>query len=165
MQVPPIRDDGLQLDEKRNFHRVFWIVERVAWVVFAFILVLALLGLTGSGGYLSRITQTLSTGEVEYPRVTRWQATDELRASFKGGAQTHRLSLGYSFFESFEVEAIQPEPERTVTLPEGVAMEFAAEEGAPVNVTLHMRSLHSGWVNYRLDLDGDGVDASILILP
>ncbi|WP_051469695.1 hypothetical protein [Chelativorans sp. J32] len=165
MQVPPIREDGLQLSEKRKFHRIFWTTERVAWIVFALILGLALLGLTGAGGYWSRITQTLPTGQVEYPRVTRWESTDEFRASFNGGAETHRLSLGYSFFENFEVEAIQPEPERTLTLPEGVVMEFAAGEGAPVNVIIHTRSLHSGLIDYRVALDGAGVEASILILP
>ncbi|WP_011582823.1 MULTISPECIES: hypothetical protein [Chelativorans] len=165
MQVPPVRKDGLQLEEKRNFHRLFWIVERVAWVVFALILILALAGLTGSGGYFSTATQSLSTGQVEHPRIARWEASDELRVSFEGGAEKHRLDISYSFFEYFEVEGIQPEPERMLTLPDGVAMEFAAEEGAPAKVIVYTRSLHAGRVSYRIALDGASTDASTLILP
>ncbi|WEX09578.1 hypothetical protein [Chelativorans sp. AA-79] len=165
MQAPPIRKDGLQLEEKRKFHRFFWAVERGAWAVFALFLLLALAGLTGSGGYFSRITAALPTGKADYPRVARWEASDEMRASFAGGADTHRLILDPVLFEYFEIQGIQPEPERMVTGPDGVAMEFEAEEQAPVEVILYLRALHAGFPEYRITLDGAQVEASTLILP
>jgi len=165
MQAPPIRKDGLQLDEKRKLHRAFWAVERVAWVTFALVLVLALAGLTGSGGPLSKVTVGFPAGEAEYPRVARWEASDELLVRFNSGAETRRLALDHSFFEYFEVEGVQPEPERTLTSHDGVVMEFSAQQSAPVKVIIYLRALHAGLVNYRIGLDDSMADASTMILP
>jgi len=165
MQAPPIRKDGLQLDEKRKFHRAFWVVERIAWVAFALVLVLALTGLTGSGGPLSKVTVSFPAGEADHPRVARWEASDELLVRFNGGAETRRLALDHSFFEYFEVEGVQPEPERTLTGPDGVVMEFSAEQSAPIRVIIYLRALHAGLVNYRIGLDDSTAEASTIILP
>src|SRR5690606_25597894 len=73
LQGPPIRKDGLQIDERRHFQEIFWTVERFAWIIFALILLLALLGLTGSGGYFAKTTQTLDAGTAEYARFSRWE--------------------------------------------------------------------------------------------
>jgi hypothetical protein len=165
MQAPPIRDDGLQVEDKRRLQRFFWSLERIAWAVFALVLLLAILGLTGSGGYFARATATFPAGEADYPQVSRWEASDELIIRFSEGADTRRLTLSPEFFYYFEVGGMQPEPERSFTGGNGVVMEFSAEQGAPVNVAIYVRALHPGKVDYRIGLDGDAAAASTIILP
>ncbi|WP_309084295.1 hypothetical protein [Chelativorans sp.] len=165
MQAPPVRDDGLQLDERRHLQRAFWSVERFAWVVFALVLLLAIAGFTGSGGYFSKAEAAFPAGQIEYPRVARWEASDEVSVSFNGGADRHRLTFDHTFFEYFEAEGIHPEPERMTTGPDGVVMEFAAEEQAPVKVILYLRAMHPGLAQYRVGLDGSAAGASTLVLP
>lgn len=165
LQAPPIRKDGLQIDEKRKFQQTFWTVERVAWAVFVLILFLTVLGLTGSGGFFATASRTIDTGRLEYPRVSRWEASSEFRVAFSGGAETHRLAIEPIFFEYLEVEGIQPQPERSFTSADGVVMEFAAEQGAPVNVILYYRPLRPGYFNYNLRMDDAATSLSMVVLP
>jgi hypothetical protein len=46
----------LDLDEDRLFQERYWSFQRFAWVLFLFVVVGALCGLTGSGGPFSRAT-------------------------------------------------------------------------------------------------------------
>lgn len=56
-EVPPIRPDGLQLDEHRQFQERFWTIERAAWIVFGMIVIAALAGAFGAGGRLPQQRQ------------------------------------------------------------------------------------------------------------
>lgn len=67
MDQPPVRDDGLQLEEHRKFQESFWRVERIAWIGFGCILLLAILGMTGSSGYFARQALAFEGGLVEIP--------------------------------------------------------------------------------------------------
>ncbi|WP_173933551.1 hypothetical protein [Chelativorans sp. Marseille-P2723] len=165
LHEPPLRKDGLQLQEHRSFQNVFWTVERIAWITFALMLVLAILGLTGSGGYFAKANATLPAGSAEYPRVSRWETSDEFRVMFEAGGETRRLTIGNPFFKYFQIEGVQPQPERSRSVQHGVMMEFAADEGAPVDVTFYVRSLRPGIANYRVGLDGADTLLRTVILP
>jgi hypothetical protein len=165
VQAPPIRDDGLQLNEHREFQRTFWFIQRCAWMVFAFILLLVLAGLSGAGGHLSTATVTMATGQIEYPRISRWQSEDEFTVTFGVGNDIHRLTLSPIFFEYFEVDGVQPQPQRTVASRDGTTLEFAAEAAAPAQVTLYLRGLRPGFPRYSVALDGLATDVSTAILP
>lgn len=164
-QEPPLREDGLQLQENRSFQRIFWTVERCAWIAFGLVLVLALSGLTGSGGYFATATAVLPTGTVEYSRVSRWEASDEFRVTFNGGRDTHRLTIEPVFFEYLQLEGIQPQPVRSLGSRDGVVLEFAAEDGAPVEAVIYVRPLYAGYLNYRVALDGAATSLRSVILP
>lgn len=165
LQGPPIRKDGLQIDERRHFQEIFWTVERFAWIIFALILLLALLGLTGSGGYFAKTTQTLDAGTAEYARFSRWEASDEMRFTFNAGAGTHRLTIEPAFYEYLQVEGVQPAPERAFFNEDGLVMEFAAEQGAPLSAVLYYRPLRPGYLSYRVVLDGSAADLATVVLP
>jgi len=162
----PIRDDGLQLEEHRDFQERFWTFERWAWVGFGLILLAALAGLGGGGGVLAHTTITSEAGKVDYPRVARWESADEVTVTFGSPREEHRLTLSPQFSQYFQIEDIQPLPERSLTSPAGEAMVFRSENGPPSKVVLHLRPQRPGLASYEVSLDGgDPVGVTTVVLP
>lgn len=162
----PIRDDGLQLEEHREFQERFWTIERWAWMAFGLILLLGLAGLAGGGGLLAHTNIVTDAGEVDYPRVARWESADEMTITFGLPAGEHRLALSPRFSQFFQIEDIQPMPERSFTSPAGEVMEFQAENGPPSKVVLHLRAQRPGLARYDISLDGGSpVGVTTVVLP
>lgn len=126
------------LEEDIAFQRRFWVVERIAWAGFVVALALALLGLTGSGGVLSQGRSESAFGVLEYPRVSRWQAVDQMRIEFAPsvGAQAE-VALDRSFVGVFEITGIHPEPSTALTTPAGVRYQFEVNGGGAA--VFHLR--------------------------
>lgn len=165
-EAPAIRDDGLQLDEHRDFQERFWVAERVAWVAFAAIILAALIGLTGAGGPLSRAKAASDGSEISYPRITRWEASDSLTVNFAPGGSERSLTLSPAFAESFQLEDVQPQPDRAEARPEGERLIFSLPAGKPATVTLHVRAHKPGPARYQARIDGTSVRTlSTFILP
>ncbi|WP_136685762.1 hypothetical protein [Falsirhodobacter xinxiangensis] len=162
---PPLRKDGLQLDEHRDSQLKFWRIQRVAWVFFALIIVGALLGLTGSGGLLQK--QSVSLGEVtlKLPRVSRWEAADEISITFGGNVETPSITISQPFFERFGVERIQPEPASTTLTPFGQTFTFDAAGNAERAVQIDIRSLHFGFTRFEIAVGSERRSTSLIILP
>lgn len=166
IKTPSIREDGLQLDEHRRFQERFWTIERGAWIGFGLLLLAALLGLTGSGGALSRATAHLQGGSIDHPRVARWQSAAEMVVTFAAGAAERRLTLSRNFSDALQVEAIQPEPQSTAATGDGAVLTFETDPAEPAEVTFHVRPLKPGLRTFEARID-DGASASIglLVLP
>jgi hypothetical protein len=163
---PPVRDDGLQIEEDRGFQERFWTIERWAWAVFGLIILLALAGLAGGGGFLAHTTVHLEAGRIEYPRVSRWEAADEITAFFASDSPEHRLTISPQFSKYFQIEDIQPLPDSTLVSPAGEVMVFRAEGGPPNQVVLHLRAQRPGLARYDLSLDGGApAAATTVVLP
>ncbi|HEX7036287.1 MAG TPA: hypothetical protein VF210_10960 [Pseudomonadales bacterium] len=165
MEEPRVRDDGLQVEEHPGFQRAFWVTQRVAWVVFGVVLLLALAGLTGGGGYLAQGTVVVGGAEVRYPRVARWEAADELRVAFPAGAEVHRLTLGGAFLDHYAVEAAMPRPHRALGTEAGLALEFAGQAGEPLHAVLQLRPLRPGMPRFAVTADGASAEVNAVILP
>jgi hypothetical protein len=165
LDVPPVRPDGLQLDEARAFQRSFWTAERWAWVVFAAIIVVALAGLTGASGPLARTSLTLSGGQTDLPRIARLDASETFEIVFGEERPVHRLVISKSFADYFQIEDIQPQPQRSLLLPDARALEFPAEAAPPHRVTIYARARRAGLARYAIGLDGPAIAATTLILP
>lgn len=162
---PPVRSDGLQLDENRPYQERLWAVERWAWGAFLVLTLAAALGATGAGGPFSRNLVAVEGGEIDLPRITRWQASDEMTVRFARGSGERTLLLSPQFSRSFQVEAVLPRPERVVAAPDGHTFHFAAGDGR-AEAVLHLRSLFPGLVRYRVGIDGSTpTERSTLILP
>lgn len=166
MKTPAIRDDGLQLEEHRGFQERFWSLQRVVWILFVLFLLAALLGLTGSGGPLSRQTVALEGGSIDYPRISRWEAADEVVVRFAPGADRHRLMLSSSFADALQVEGIQPEPESSVAGAGGAELSFATAAGEAAEITIHVTPLRPGYSTFDVSID-DGAPGTLgmLALP
>lgn len=163
---PGIREDGLQLDEPRRVQERIWTAERWAWVSFGLIVLAALAGLTGSGGPLAHQETRLDGGRLDYPRITRWQSTDDMTLQLAAGPAERRLTLSREFAEAFTIKDIQPAPERAKAVPDGQRLVFRLPDGAPAQIRLYLRPSTPGLVRFRAALDESApASLSILVLP
>lgn len=165
MPIPPLRDDGLQIDEDRGFQERFWRLQRIAWLVFGAICILAILGLTGSGGPLRGTSLRLDGAQVDLPRISRWEAADEISITFTAPAGPPTLRIGPEFFDKFSVERIQPEPQATSLTAAGQVLTFPAQGPGPYRVTMDIRAFHFGLADFDIAAGADSRRARILILP
>lgn len=159
---------GLELDEDRAFQERFWSVQRVAWLVFAAFLAAALLGLTGSGGPLSRAMLDTGAGSIDYPRVARWDTEDELRIRFAGTRDGGALTFTPDFRDLFAIEGFQPAPVDEAATQDGQRVIFDLGNGAGAReVVVAVRPLRPALgarVHLRID-DGAPLALSTTVLP
>ncbi|MDX0982726.1 hypothetical protein GOL22_11220 [Sinorhizobium medicae] len=166
MVQPPVRDDGLQIEEHRTFQESFWRAERVSWVIFGLTLIAALLGVTGSGGMLERQIITVADGSVDVPRFSRWGASDVLQATLAGGGSERRLTLSPEFFRTFQVEDIDPPPIAAEGGADGLVYRFRAASAQPLVLTLHLRAQYPGIVSFRASVnDGPAQALRTIVWP
>ncbi len=154
-----------EFEEDIEFQRRFWNIERVAWIVFALLIAAALAGLTGAGGPLAHATVQTPYGSIEYPRVARWQATDDMivRLSPTAGAIAD-IELDRRFVENFEIVSIQPGPASSTVTPQGMRYSFDVAGGG--EVVFQLRALHPAFFPDASVRVGDAETAMRpLILP
>ncbi|MCA1491993.1 hypothetical protein [Sinorhizobium alkalisoli] len=164
MEQPPIRPDGLQIDEHRPFQEKFWKAERIGWAGFGLLLLFALLGLTGSGGVFSRITIDFGDGYVDVPRFSRWQASDSLTASLPPGDSERRFTVAPAFFRTFQIEDIVPPPFATENGSDGTVYRFRSDPEAPLALTVHLRAQEPGIASYRVGVNGEAMQTTRTIV-
>lgn len=165
IRPPPLRADGLQLEEHRAFQERYWRVQRIAWLGYVAAMGVALLGLTGSGGAFHMREIRFVDAVVQAPRVARWAAWDEITVTFGTARDAHELTIGKGFFDLFEIGRIQPDPEESLLTTRANQMRFAAHGAAPHEVRISTRPMHFGLTRFELDVDGESRTVRILVLP
>ena len=165
LSIPILRSDGLQLDEDRALQRRYWRIQRIAWWGFGLIMLLAVLGFSGSGGMFQKQTVSFKDAVVEAPRVSRWEGSDDLTIRFGDAAPTHSVTLSQPFFDRFTLERIQPEPAENRLLPGSQSMTFPAAGPAPHVVKFDMRAMHFGWTSFDLTIAGETRRINLIVLP
>lgn len=164
-EQPPIRPDGLQLNENRSYQEKHWTAERCAWILFLVIALAAILGATGAGGPFSRGSTTLEGGEVDYPRIARWASSDEMTVRLGNGTGERTLQLSNSFARSFQIESIQPQPVGVDAVPGAQALRFGST-GGPAQIVIHLRPQSPGMARFSASIDGGAPqELTTLILP
>ena len=166
MPYPEIRDDGLQLDEDRQLQEKIWTAERVAHVLFGFVVLAGLAGLAGSGGPLARASRSTEAGSVAYVRLARFDTAADLTVRFAAARPDHRVRIAGPFPDRLQIESVQPRPVREVAGPDGITFEFAAEPAEPASATLRLRAT-APWVSrLRIGIDdAEPVTATMIVLP
>ncbi len=156
--------ENLEIREHRAFQETFWRVERFAWLFFAFVLVAVTLGLTGSGGLLSRSTLVVGRSVADVPRFSRWEAPDEIRITL-APSKDQNLTLAAAFFSKFQIETMQPPPSRVDPGRSSTVYHFGSSEKEPLLVSINLRPQHPGQVSYSLGLNGSPVSAETFVWP
>ena len=78
------RDIGSDVEGKgdRRVQERHWQASRIGWVMMLVLVVAAAIGLTGSGGPLSRAYVDAGTAHIDLPRISRWASADHLTIQF-----------------------------------------------------------------------------------
>ncbi|WP_416798221.1 hypothetical protein [Ciceribacter azotifigens] len=155
---------NLEIMEHRAFQETFWRVERFAWLLFAVVLVAVTLGMTGSGGLLSRSTLLSDRSVADVPRFSRWEAPDEICVTL-APSKDQNLTLAAAFFSKFQIETMQPPPAHTDPGQSSTVYHFGSSETEPLLVSINLRPLHPGQVSYFLGLNGERVSAETFVWP
>lgn len=159
----------LDLKTDRPFQVRFWRFQRFAWIVMAMIIVAALAGLTGKGGQLSRATAAGPQGQVDYPRISRWEMTDEMTVSLpSGSADEATIEIDDAFSKVFQIESTQPAPKESYVTGTGERLVFnLAEPGAGRTISVFIRPLQPAFsprIQMRIN-NGDPLVLTPVVLP
>lgn len=161
-----INGTQLQLDEDEHFQRRDWAAQRVAWAVFALVLLAALLGLFGSGP-LSTASRTIEGAQVQFERFGRngrpMTMTFDIESTDAG---TVTITISDDYLAAAPVERTEPEASEQSTGNGARQFEFdlAADEGGRIVFHLHPRSVGraKGWVAIN---DGGPLPISTFFYP
>lgn len=161
-QTVPLRPDGLQLDERRDYQNRHWRAERIAWGGFGLLVVAALSGLTGAGGPLATASLTIGPAAVEMPRVGRLARADLLTIRLPETPELHDIRLGPGFSDHYALGTLHPRPRAEATGPEGTVLTVTAAGG---EVRLQARPHRPGLARFTLAIDGQERHLAALVLP
>lgn len=121
---------GLEVNEDRAWQEKFWTAQRFGWIVMALFILAVIAGLTGMGGPLASARAELGGGTIKYPRITRWQADDQLEVRLEqSSAANVELTLSPQFVHTFAISSIQPEPTQVQATAAGHRFMFETEPG------------------------------------
>ena len=156
------RVGDLEISQDLNFQRRSWVVQRVAWVMLALLILAALLGLFGSGP-LSRAMAGRQDGPLraEYHRFWRFKSPMSLRlhigpqAARSGQA---RVWLSRSYLEAMSVQHVTPQPQRVEVGPDRLTYVFTlSQPERPTAVTFNIEPEMPGSVPGQAGLENGAV--------
>jgi hypothetical protein len=154
----------LELNENPGFQRAQLRVARVAVVLFLVVIVLALLGLFGSGP-LSHATAGAPGGSVsvDYQRFLRLGHLTEVAVHLPAGRGTTTLAIDQGYLGGFEVGRILPEPDTQTS--RGGRLELTYEDRGPRLVRVDLTPYTIGLRRAGLAVDGRRVSFRQLVYP
>lgn len=136
----------IQLAEHIPFQERLWHVQRIGWVVFALIILAALLGLFGQGP-LSSATAESGRLQVDYERFARFESptTFDLRVAPAASDMTVEVWLSQGYLQQIEVVSISPPPSEVRADNDRLIYVFALHQvGVIAQVTFHVTPLRTG---------------------
>ncbi|NLR97026.1 hypothetical protein HGP17_09275 [Rhizobium sp. P38BS-XIX] len=151
--------------DQRAFQRAFWAVQRVAWLVFALILLACLLGLLGRGGIFSMKAVASSGGDIEIPAISRWNAPDEMRVTLGASVVDQTVYVDSRFLETFSVDGIDPPQKTTVQKNGRIGYVFRSDETASAKIIFRLKTQQPGVRAFLVGIDNDVAEHSTIILP
>ncbi|MDM9644810.1 hypothetical protein [Rhizobium sp. S163] len=161
--VGPALPEGVK--DHGTFQRRFWAAQRVAWLIFGFILIACLLGLLGRGGIFSRRTIEYSGGSIEIPAISRWNAPDEMRVILPASRGDQIVFVDPRFLEAFSIEGVDP-PQKGTTRKDGrIGYIFGADPTASSRIVFRLQTQQPGLRAFVVGIENDAAEQSTFILP
>jgi hypothetical protein len=149
--------------EDPAFQRRIWLVQRCAWVVMAFVILLALLGGFGRGPFSAR--EAISPDgrlRVRYEAVLRQDSTTRWHIALPPGAAA--FTIRSEALRDIEVVNSEPPLPRQARDASSARMELApGPAGGLVSLTLH--PARPGLLAFEVAIEGASVRFRSLVLP
>lgn len=165
------RVGDLEVDEDIGFEKSEWRAQRIGWSLMAVVILLALLGLFGTGP-ISSATAGAPDGPllVEYQRFIRHDGRTSLRVQIDEEQIVDgqvELWISSEYLEDVEIEQFSQEPDKVTHGGERVIFTFlAANPTEPVSVTFAMQPQAMGRLSAAVGIvDGPEVQLSQLSYP
>jgi hypothetical protein len=149
----------LEFDDDAAFHRGMVKIERAGWVVFAGVLLAALVGLFG-GGPASDAEASSADGSfaLEYERYVRQLAPQRLIVRLgppAGHDGSVDVALNADYLEHCRLKQVQPTPTTVVLGPNEQVFRFAAGQiNRSATVVFHLEPEHMGRLQLSVRVDG-----------
>ena len=124
-------NSSVDVETDRRGQELTWLITRVGWLFMLLLLIAALIGLTGSGGPMSRTYVKAGSARIDVPRISRWASADHMTVEF--GADTSgkaAVTVPMAFIDIFTIEAVSPQPRSVIATPDGHIFEFDFADGA-----------------------------------
>lgn len=160
----------LEIDEDIKLESANWLVQRIAWVLMALVVVAVLLGFTGNGGLTGinkRTAGSQATGiEVEYDRYLRREAPTEIKVILFATASEAAKELQFSkdFYDRIQVEQVVPEPTEVTTDDSGITYKFAGT-ATVMPITFYLQPKYMGTQAIRVQAGERSVSFSQFVYP
>lgn len=140
------------MQEHMRFQRRMWVTERIGWLLLALVMLLALLGLFGSG-LLSKRSVSAGSLTIQYERFQRSTRLVQFTFQFAPSPKSERrLRLNTVFQKNYEISSIQPLPARSSA--DGIDLTFTAPAaGSPADIVIwaHPRAYGTTSIDVRAD--------------
>lgn len=148
-----------EVNEDIAHQRLVWRYERVFWVLWALIIVAALLGLLGHGPLSGRTLAPADTAlQIHYNRFERYQSesvvTVQVQADAERGPLT-RLVIAGDYLQHFQISYIEPPPVEVEAWPGYHVYVFnLPEPNGPVDLIFHLQPISFGNLETTIRLEG-----------
>lgn len=155
----PRRVGDLELAQDLEFHRRELRAERIGWAAMLLVVLLALLGLFGSGPLSRNQIQTADGGlQVRYNRFARYMAPTELRLTFGPEAvqdgQVH-VWLSRQYVQHLQIQKIIPEPDSVQLEGQRLTYTFnVLQNGQPGEIVFELETKATGHLRGAAGLAG-----------
>jgi hypothetical protein len=155
------KSGGLQINQDLEFQRREWRVQHVGWWVLTSFVVAAAAGLFGNGPVSHARVGDPTRLSVEYDRFTRLGAHTRLvvQGALPVTDGPVELSLDRTYFESFRVVRITPEPQGIAIGEQSVTLRFDREpaRAGGYTIILDVEPLRAGRRNARINASGSAL--------
>lgn len=151
-----LRNRTYPVQEYMHVQQRHWRLERIGWLVFLLIVLLAALGVFSQGA-LSEATARSADGAlvVDYQRFERTSAVSEMTIRLQGKpTQVLRLEITGDLMDKFSIQGIQPAPLSSDSFQDGIRLAFRADQAGNAAVYLALRSAAPGWSRSQFVMAG-----------
>lgn len=159
--IEPIRH-SLELNENIPLHKTGWLIQKIGWGILYTALVLALLGLFGTGP-LSHQQKQAGSHVVRYERFMRFESEEELTIQCNQVKDTITLTIPQRYIEYVDIVAIHPLPSRSIITHGQVMHYFPASGNGNIHCTLMAKK--TGSITTTIMINNSPVTLSHLIYP
>jgi hypothetical protein len=126
---------NLQLDESPDQHRKGWVIQKIGWAVLYAGLILAALGLFGTG-IMSYKTQSRNGNSVKYERFLRYEGEAEMTFNVTAARDTISLQIPQEYMKYIHVQSITPLPLGNKTIDGQTTYYFRGQGTASIHCGL-----------------------------
>ena len=135
----------IDVDTDRDFQERFWVVVRVGWLAMALLCLVAVLGLTGSGGPYSSQSVQAGQARIDLPAIARWQAADTLTVHVASRSELTTVLIPAAFGDVFTIDSVSPQARSVTATLEGDLFEFALQPGRKITIDFSVRPARPVW--------------------